>query len=283
MKLANKNNLIIPTPGLGTAGILGWQNDGPEVVEIITFALNCGYRHIDSAPIYGNQRSIGRAIINSGIERQDLFVTTKIGIHDMGYDLALDAAKNNLKRFQLDYLDMILIHWPVPGKTESTWRALEHLVGNKLVRGIGVSNFDQSELSSLLAYAKIKPTCNQIEIHPYCAQPALRQYCQAQEIQIISSSPLGVGQWKDITDDQRPYNDPAIKMLAEKYGVSQSLIILRWHYQNDVIPIPKSGSVNHIKQNLELTGFELSREDMKIINHLDRDLHFSVAPDFASL
>jgi len=260
------NGVEMPYLGLGTYQA---DNDG-EVVEAVLHALETGYRHIDTAAVYHNEKGVGKAISQSKVARDDIFVTSKVWNSDQGYESSLKAFDASMDRLGLDYLDLYLIHWPVEGKYKDTWRALEKLYKDKRVRAIGVSNFLQHHLEDVLKVAQTAPMVNQMEFHPYLVQQELIDFCDTQNIQYESWSPFMQGELfdLDITSD-----------LEEKYGKSSAQIILRWNLQKGVVAIPKSVHKNRIEQNADIFDFELSKEDMLYLNGLDRHHRTGADPD----
>ena len=267
IKLAN--GVEMPQLGLGV-----WQAEaGEEVKNAIAAALQAGYRLIDTAMIYGNEQSVGEAIRESGLSREELFITTKLWNSDQGHDNALRAFDASLQRLDLEYVDLYLIHWPVPSqhKFVETWKALEQLYKQKRVRAIGVSNFLPHHLDELLAASSEVPAVNQIEVHPHLQQVELRQYCQAKGIVVESYSPLKRG--IDVL------TDPTIQLIANKHSKTTAQVVLRWHIQEGLVPIPKSVKLERIRQNIDVFDFELDEQDMQRMRGLDRDDRVARHPD----
>ncbi len=273
------NGISIPTRGFGTAGLNGWRNDSGEVVNTLLSALKQGYRHFDTSPVYGNERSVGAAIRQSRMDRDSIFITSKVPIDHFGYDHALRAFESSLERLGLEYIDLYLLHWPVPGKNRQTWQALEKLVDENRVRSIGVSNFHVTDLKELQDFARISPVCNQIELHPYCCRNRIRTFCSQHRIQMISGSPLGAAQWKPGTAAETPLRDPLIRTLAIRHKVTPAQILLRWHYQHNLVAIPKAQTSAHIEQNFNIGEFALADAEMNNINTLDRNIQFGTIPE----
>lgn len=267
--------------GFGTCAIGGWQQDDDYVVNTILTAIKAGYRHIDTASLYGNERSVGKAIRASGIPREEFFVVSKVWDNQQGYDDTLAAFNASLKRLDMDYIDLYLVHWPNPSKTQATWQAMEALHAKGKIRYLGLSNFRQSDIEQLMSFAKVKPVYNQLELHPYLTQQALCDVCDKYDIFVSCWSPLGSGTWSGIPNSEKPIADPVIVKLAEKYGVSVGQIILKWDLQQGRIAIPKAESEKNIKANLDLNSFELSADELSAINQLNRNHRYGGDPDTA--
>ena len=281
MDVQLNNGVLMPSPGFGTGAIRGWQVDSDEVAELTTEAIKAGYRHLDTASIYGNERSVGRGIKASEMARNDLFVVTKAWNTEHGYDQILRAFDESQKRLDTEYVDLYLLHWPVPDLIKESWRAMERLLDEKKVRSIGVSNYRISDLELVLASADVIPACNQLEIHPYFTQPEVRAVCEKKEIRIVSYSPLGTGTWSGVPDTSKPVADPVIRELAGQHGVSPAQVILRWNLQHGWVPIPKSEHPNRMRENFDLEGFMLSDEEMSRIDALDTGKRFNADPETA--
>ncbi len=275
------NGVKIPKVGFGTAAIGSWQQDDDYVKNVIISAIEAGYRHIDTASLYGNERSVGRAIKESGIPREECFITSKVWDNEQGTKATIAAFENTLKRLEMDYLDLYLIHWPVPEKTQETWQAMESLYEQNRIRALGLSNFRQSDIEQILGFAKVKPAYNQLELHPYLLQKELTEYCESQGIVVACWSPLGSGTWRGIPIDEKPVSDQTISDIATKHSVSNAQVILKWNVQQNRIVIPKAESPNNIINNLLLDGFGLTAEDITQINELNRNQRFGADPDTA--
>jgi diketogulonate reductase-like aldo/keto reductase len=259
------NGIKMPWLGLGV-----WKTkDGNEVIQAVKSAIQTGYRSIDTAAAYNNEAGVGTGIKESGIARDELFITTKVWNADQGYDSTLRAFEESRKKLDLEVIDLYLVHWPVKGKYKDTWRAMEKLYKDGAVRAIGVSNFQTHHLKDLIAGSEVVPMVNQIELHPRLSQLELRSFCQSHLIQIEAWSPLMQGNL-DI---------PALSKLAAKHGKSPAQIILRWDLQNDIVVIPKSVNEQRIKENAGIYDFTLSEEDMAELNSLNENQRFGPDPD----
>ena len=260
------NGIEIPYVGLGVYQM----KDPSETVQAVKSAIETGYLSVDTAAVYGNEESVGQGVKESGADRKDLFITSKVWNSDQGYDTTLKAFETSLKKLDMDYMDLYLIHWPVEGKYKDTWKALERLYSEGLVKSIGVSNFHQHHLEDLMNGSNEKPVINQIECHPRLSQEKLKAFCQEENIAVEAWSPIAQG---------RVLDEPALKQIAEKHGKSSAQVILRWHLQNDVVIIPKSVHANRIKENADLFNFELSSDEMNKINDLNQNERFGPDPD----
>ena len=256
------NGVRIPAVGLGVFQ----SSPGLMTLNAVTFALEVGYRHIDTAALYRNERDVGIAIRTSGIPRDQLFVTTKLWNSDHGYDQALRAFDASLSRLGLDYIDLFLIHWPVPEKRLETWTALERLYHEGRVRAIGVSNFTVGHLNELLDRCRVVPAVNQIEFSPFLYQEDVLEFCQSHGILVEGYSPLTKGQ---------RLHDPDIVSIAMKYGRTPAQVLIRWCFQHGVVPLPKSVHPLRIESNLKIFDFELAEEDMVRLDSLNEEMHLS--------
>lgn len=267
--LTLNNGVKIPQLGLGV-----WKASDDEAEFAVTCAIDNGYRLIDTAMVYGNERGVGRGIAASGVPRDELFVTTKLWNADQGYDSTLKAFEKSLENLGLDYVDMYLIHWPVPehDKFVDTWKAFEKLYADGRIKAIGVSNFKPHHLQKLLAETEIVPVVNQIELHPRFTQKETREFCDAHDIRVESWSPIG-GSKGDLLSSS------LLVAVAEKYGKSPAQVVLRWHIQQGLIAIPKSVHEERIKQNIDVFDFELSEEDFAQIATLDTSSRQGPDPD----
>lgn len=260
------NGVQMPQLGFGV-----FQIPDAETTAAVTTALEAGYRSIDTAAAYGNEGSVGRALAESGLPREELFVTTKLWNSEQGYDSTLRAFDKSIGLLGLDYLDLYLIHWPVPqlDRYVDTWRALEKLYADGRVRAIGVSNFQPSHLERL--GGSVVPAVNQIEVHPYLTQDEMLRYDAEHGIVTEAWSPLAKG--------GELLADPVVTALAEKYGRTPAQIVLRWHLQRDTVVIPKSVTPSRIRENLNVFDFTLDDADMAQLSNLDRGLRTGPHPD----
>lgn len=262
------SDFIFPAIGFGTGAIDGWQADTDTVSETVQTALDAGYRLIDTAAIYGNERSVGRGLRASGVPRDELLVTTKVWNSDQGYDECLRAFDASQERLGLERVDLYLIHWPNPSKTLDTWRAMERLLDEGRVGAIGVSNFRVSDLEQLAEAANVPPACNQIELHPYWQQPELVDECAERGVQVVCWSPLGTGAWSGVESAAKPLADEVVGEIAAAHGVGAAQVILRWNLQHGRVPIPKSETPSNIRANIAIQDFELSEEQMSDLDQL---------------
>ncbi|OCA84425.1 glyoxal reductase [Bacillus sp. FJAT-27225] len=260
------NGVEMPYFGLGVYKV----EEGKQTEATVAEALRLGYRLIDTAALYENEEGVGRAVRNSGIPREEIFITTKVWNSEQGYESTLKAFDTSLQKLGLDYIDLYLIHWPVKEKYKDTWKALEELYSNGKVRAIGVSNFNIHHLEDLMEQSTIKPMVNQVELHPVLAQKDLVKFCSEQGILLQAWSPLARG---------RILADPVLTAIAGNYGKTPAQIILRWHLQNGVAIIPKSVTPARLQENAAIYDFELSDEDMALIDGLDANTRFGPDPE----
>ncbi|MDL2229056.1 aldo/keto reductase [Treponema sp. OttesenSCG-928-L16] len=270
IRSSKKLNNGIDMPYLGL-GVFRAEN-GDETYNAVKWALETGYRHIDTAAVYGNEESVGKAIAESGVPREELFITTKLWNEDMRQERQEKAFADSLKRLGLDYVDLYLIHWPVPDHYAGSYKVLEKLYKEGRMRAIGVSNFQQHHLDTLLKESSVVPAVNQIELHPLLKQQALLDYCTALNIAVTAWSPLG-GTKADLP------HDPVLTEIGKKYGKSAAQIIIRWNIQRDVIVIPKSSKQHRIKENADVFDFELTADDMARINAMNTNRRLGSDPD----
>ncbi|MFP5106658.1 aldo/keto reductase [Neobacillus sp. C211] len=264
------NGVKMPWVGLGVFKV----TEGEEVIQSVKAAIKNGYISIDTAAIYGNEEGVGQAIKDSGVPREDLFITTKLWNSEQGYESTLKAFEISLTKLGLDYLDLYLIHWPGKEKYKETWKAFEKLYKEGRVRAIGVSNFQVHHLEDLISSAEIKPMVNQVEFHPHLTQKELLAYCKNEGIQLEAWSPLKQGQL---------LSEPVLEDLAHKYNKSVAQVILRWDLQHGVVTIPKSIKEHRIIENADIFDFELSTEDMDKIDGLNQDSRAGSHPDTMSV
>lgn len=260
------NGIEMPRFGLGVYKM----TEKEEAFNAMVTALKNGYRAIDTAALYDNETEVGEAVRASGIRREAIFVTSKVWNTDQGYDETLRAFETSLNKLKFDYLDLYLTHWPVPEKFVDTYRAIERLYDEKLIRAAGVSNHHQHHLEKIFATANVKPMVNQIELHPSLSQVSLREFCAEQNIAVTSWSPLARGRLLD---------NELLNEIGEKYGKTTAQVIIRWHLQHDLIVIPKSITPERIKQNSDVFDFELSAEDMADIDSLNKNERTGTDPD----
>ncbi|MEW5321369.1 aldo/keto reductase [Geobacillus thermoleovorans] len=258
------NGVKMPWVGLGVYKV----KEGEEVRSAVRTALEIGYRHVDTAAFYENEEGVGQAIRESGIPREQVFVTTKVWNTDQGYEATLKAFDRSLKKLGFDYVDLYLVHWPVKGKYKETYRALEKLYKDGYVRAIGVSNFHIHHLQDVLADCEIKPMVNQVEYHPRLTQKELHAFCRENGIQLEAWSPLMRGEI---------LSEPTIVDIGRNYGKTPAQVVLRWDLQHGVVTIPKSVTPARIKENADIFDFSLTDEEMKQIDALN--LNKRVGPD----
>ena len=260
------NGVEIPRLGLGV-----YQSPpGSTTQHAVKYALKIGYRHIDTAYIYGNESDVAKAVRESGIQREEVFITTKLwNTRQVGYDSALQACEQSLRRLGLTYVDLYLIHWPVHGignnNTVEVWKAMIHLLREGKARAIGVSNFSIYDLNQILNYSDVVvPVINQVEFHPFLYQKDLLSFCNRNSIQLEAYSPLTRG---------KRLNHPIIVNMAKKYnGKTPAQILIRWSLQHNLVVIPKSVHEERILENSQVFDFELKDEDMKLLDSLNENL-----------
>ncbi|HEX8441820.1 aldo/keto reductase [Archangium sp.] len=254
------NGVELPRLGLGV-----FRSPRGEVTrQAVLSALAAGYRHIDTARIYGNERDVGLAVRESGLSRGDIFVTTKLWNDDQGYDSTLRACDRSLEALGLEYVDLYLVHWPVPGRRLESWRAMEKLLADGKCRAIGVSNFMEHHLEELLGRAKVVPAVNQVEQHPFLNQQSLQRYCAGKGIVVEAYSPLTKGM---------RLGDPRVVEVARKYGKSPAQVLIRWCLEHDFVVIPKSVHEERIRENANVFDFSLSAEELRLLDGLNEDLY----------
>ena len=255
-KIMLANGIEIPQLGLGVYKMANPE----ETVEAITYAIKAGYRAVDTATVYENEKETGEAIRHSDVPRKDLFITSKVWNTDQGYDETLRAFEASLEKLGLDYLDLYLTHWPVKDSYVDTYRAIERLYDEKLIRATGVSNHHAHHLEKVLVKANTPPMVNQIEVHPRLTQEPLRRFCKEHNIAVTSWSPLARGGL---------LSEPMLQHIGNKYGKTAAQVIIRWHLQSDLIVIPKSVTPERIAENINVADFELTPSDKKDIDALN--------------
>jgi diketogulonate reductase-like aldo/keto reductase len=260
------NGVNMPWLGLGV-----WRvEEGVQVEQSVAAAIANGYRSIDTAAVYGNEVGVGKAVRESGVKREELFLTTKVWNADQGYDSTLRAHEASLERLGLDYVDLYLVHWPVKGKYRDTWKAMVKLYEGRKVRAIGVSNHQIHHLNDIIADTGVVPAVNQVEYHPMLSQRDLLAYCKEKGIQLEAWSPLMQGNHLD---------HATLATLAKKHGKTPAQIVLRWDLQHGVVTIPKSTREERIRENANVFDFELSAEDMASIDAMNQNHRFGPDPD----
>jgi 2,5-diketo-D-gluconate reductase A len=248
----------IPQLGLGT-----WPLNDVQVADAVVEALSQGYRHIDTAVKYGNEKGVGEGIRKSGVDRKELFITTKLDGEFQGAGRAVEGLDGSLQRLGLEYVDLLLIHWPLPRRGEfiSTWKTFEELQASGKVRSIGVSNFKPAHLDQLFRETDVVPAVNQIQVSPSIPRPAARAYNERHGIVTESYSPLGAS--SDLL------NAPVLASIGEKYGKTPGQVVLRWHVQHGLVAIPKTANPQRMKENLDVFDFDLDQDDLSKLQTLD--------------
>lgn len=280
------NGVQMPSLGIGVYQC----PPGRETEQIVNWAIETGYRLIDTARYYENERDVGRAVKASGLPREELFITTKLHPTDLGYDSALRAFDTSLRELDLDYIDLYLIHWPLkssrfykPGLSKTllnqmgwparmrlqTWQAMERILAGGKCRAIGVSNYTIRHLQEIVSSSNVKPAINQVEFTPFCNQQELLEFCRAQNIQMEAYSPLARG---------NRFNNSTLVRLAAKYGRSPAQILIRWALEHQMIVIPKASTIKHLHENFDVFDFSISPEDMTSLNGLNENEHFCWDP-----
>ncbi|MCU0105036.1 aldo/keto reductase [Acholeplasma vituli] len=266
------NGINMPMLGLGTFKV----TEG-EAYDTVLAALKMGYRHIDTAQVYGNEASVGRAIKDSGIPREDIFVTTKLSPVNLGYEEAINELQVSLEKMGLTYVDLYLIHWPSPSNTlnQLTWRGMEVCYEKRMARAIGVSNFKIHHMDALLKTARIQPMANQIELHPGLYQLPTQQYLNEKNIATISYGPFMKG---EVFLETGPYY-PVLKEIADIHNATVAQVIIAWGLKRGILMIPKSVTVSRIQENLGALDLVLSDDEVKAINQLNRGRRIYTDPD----
>ncbi len=259
-----RDNVDMPWLGFGTYKI----RDGSEVEQSVLWALETGYRSIDTAALYENEKGVGKAIRQSGISRSDIFLTSKLWNSDQGYQQTIRAFNESLEKLGTDYLDLYLIHWPVVGKYKESWHAMENLHKEGKIKAIGVSNFLVHHLQDLMSYASVVPAVDQVEFHPYLQQPDLQAFCRKNEIRLEAWSPIMKGRVAGIKE---------LVEIGKKYDKTPAQVTLRWEQQKGIVIIPKSVHQERIIENARIFDFELTEEEIRTIDRLDK--HERIGPD----
>jgi len=275
------NGVKMPALGLGV-----FQTPPEETRDAVAAALEAGYRHIDTAAAYGNERQVGQAVLTSGLPRSEVFLETKIWISDYGYDATLNGFEKSARKLGVDQIDLLILHQALPSAFEKTleaYRALETLLADGKVRAIGVSNFMVEHLTSLLNRARVVPAVNQIEVHPYFAQREVQAFGVEHAILTQAWSPIGGITFYRDGSHGSTLQDPVIGRVAEEHGKSPAQVILRWHLQQGRSVIPKSTRPERIKENIEVFGFELTDDELAAIDGLDTDRRGGPEPDDITL
>ena len=258
------NGTEMPMIGLG---VYNMYNQVAE--QAVLDALEIGYRLIDTASMYKNEKEIGNAVRNSGLPRNEIFVTTKLNNTDHGFEPTLRAFDESLKKLDIDYLDLYLVHWPIKGKRKESWLALEKLYNEKRVRAIGIANYLVPFLEELSTYSTIIPVLNQVEFTPWLFQKELLEYCQKRKIQLQSYSPITRG---------KKFNDPRLVSLCKKYDKTPAQIILRWNLEQGISAIPKSIKKERLQENFDVFDFSLSKEDVAFIDSFNENFRICDNP-----
>ena len=276
------NGVEMPALGFGV-----FQSPPDQTLTAVEAALRSGYRLIDTAAAYMNEEQVGEAIRRSGLARSDVFVTTKLWISDYGHDRALHGFERSVRKLRLDYVDLYLLHQPVPTEFDDTvaaYRAAEQLLASKRVRAIGVSNFSANHIDALMGAATVTPAVNQVEVHPYFAQRELRAEHARRGIVTQAWSPIGgINRYRPAEGREDPFSHPTVRRLAEKHGKTPAQVLLRWHIENGVSPIPKSVRAERIAENIDIFDFTLTPEDVAAIDALDEGIRSGPDPETLSL
>lgn len=259
------NGIEIPALGLGTY----LSKPGEQTYDAVLFALQHGYRHIDTAAFYKNETNVGKALRDSGLTREEVFITTKLWNDDQGYDKALAAFEKSLKNLDSDYIDLYLVHWPLKAHRKESWKALERIYDEKLVRSIGVSNYTINHINELLGYANYVPAVNQVEFSPFLYQKDLQEHCELNGILIQAYTPLTRG--KRLKDDR-------LVEIASKYNKTTAQILIRWALEVHIIVLPKSVKSERIIENADIYDFEFADDDLRILNSMNENYRTSWDP-----
>lgn len=251
------NGNPMPLLGLGV-----YDMYGKEAEAAITTALEIGYRLLDTASMYDNEKEVGNAIRSSAVPREEIFLTTKVNNTQQGYDSTLQAFDESMRKLNAGYIDLYLVHWPIKGKRKDTWKALEKLYAEKRVRAIGVANYLVPFLKELEGYATVVPAVNQIEFSPFLFLKEEYDYCKKHHIQLQSYSPLTRG---------KKFNDPTLLLIAEKHGKTPAQVLIRWNLEHGVSTIPKSSSRNRLQENFDVFDFSLDAADLQQLDNLNEN------------
>lgn len=262
------NGVKIPVLGLGVFRL----EDENEAYNSVRKAIDLGYRHIDTAKVYENERPVGKAIRESGVNREDIFVTTKLWNEDIINDNAQKAFETSLRKLGLDYVDLYLVHWPIKNKYVSIWKEMEKIAQSGKARAVGVSNYMENHLQEIIDLKSLVPAVNQIELHPYLSQKPLVEFCKQHDIKVESWSPL-------CANKNNLLQEQILKEIGEKYSKTSAQVILRWNVERGLIVIPKSSNPKRQAENLDVFDFNLSAEDMERINSLNKDERVGPHPD----
>jgi len=265
-KVKLNNGVEMPWLGLGVFQ----ASEGGEVENAVKAALKNGYRSIDTAAFYGNERGVGTGIRESDVPRNEIFLTSKVWNSDQGYHSTLKAFEVSLDKLQTDYLDLYLIHWPMGKRSVETWKAMEELYKKGKIKAIGVSNFIVDHLEAFLPECNVQPAVNQVEFHPELVQQELLDYCNSKNIRLEAWSPIIKGEVNDL---------PVLQAMAAKYGKNPVQVTLRWEIQKGVVVIPKSANPDRIASNADIFDFEISDEDMEKIDRLNKGNHIGPNPN----
>lgn len=258
--------VFMPRLGFGTYK----SAPGDQTASAVRGALEAGYRAVDTASLYGNEQSVGAAIRESGLPREEIFVTTKVWDTEQGFDATLTAFERSITRLGLEYVDLYLVHWPIPALARDTWLAMEELLGSGRVRAIGVCNHLVHHLENLLGFADVPPAVNQIEFHPRLQQPPLQRFCAAEGVRLEAWAPIMRGGVSQI---------PEILPIAEGHSKSAAQVTIRWILQKDIVAIPKSVHASRIAENADVFDFELSAEETAVMDSLDTGERIGPHPD----
>ena len=262
------NGVEIPMLGLG---VFRMEED-KEAYNAVRKAIDLGYRHIDTAMVYENEEPIGRAIRESGVNREDLFVTTKLWNVDIANDNAQRAIETSLRKLGLDYVDLYLVHWPIEDKYVTVWRDMVKILQSRKAISIGVSNYTEKHLQEIINLKTHVPAVNQVELHPYLSQKPLVEFCTQHNIKVASWSPFCANK-NNLLDEQ------SLKEIGEKYSKTAAQVVLRWNIERGLIVIPKSSNLTRQAENLDVFDFELTTDDMQRIDALNKDMRVGPHPE----